>query len=267
MANGDGVTIGGNLDLPIFAQVALGLHPGVLFDSQFGYNPQIDTTTDPEDVWQGGGLYTGMPQAGTEETVTVVSTSTADTITGPGTGAHTVKISGLDGTYAPVEETIDITGQVAVTTTQAFWRINRVDVTAAGTSMSNEGTITVAMSTTTANVMQVIAPDFARSTTAAFTVPAGYTGLLLHFEAQVSRANNAATSAQVHLMYRIFGSSVWLTLEAYQAVSGSWVQKDLIIPHVIPEKADIRVEVHEVGSSASVATASIGGIMIPNGHL
>ena len=74
-------------------------------------------------------------------TVDVVSDDTNDDVAG--TGARTLRIQGLDGSYNLVEETVDMDGTTTVTTTQTFLRVFRMSVETAGSSGNNEGTITV----------------------------------------------------------------------------------------------------------------------------
>ena len=58
--------------------------------------------------------------------------------TAAGTGARTVTVYGLDATYKPVQETITTAGASAsALTTQTFLRVNRVEVTTAGSSLNN----------------------------------------------------------------------------------------------------------------------------------
>ena len=64
--------------------IARGEADGFLSDVKFGYNPDIDTDSTPEDVWQSGGLYTGQPaHSNNAETVSVVSSSAADSGANP----------------------------------------------------------------------------------------------------------------------------------------------------------------------------------------
>lgn len=57
-------------------EVARGLVPGHRIVNKFGYNPDIDTNTDPEDNWSKGGTYNFFPA--TAKSMRTNSTSTAD---------------------------------------------------------------------------------------------------------------------------------------------------------------------------------------------
>ena len=68
---------------------------------KFGYNAGIDTNTDPEDIWDVGGLHPGLQTAGA---TTVVSSDANDTAAGAGgSGARTVEIFGLGAGYVLFE--------------------------------------------------------------------------------------------------------------------------------------------------------------------
>lgn len=109
------------------------------FDDGFivrGFNGDISTTEEP--VWDQGGAYTYQAAAAVAK---VSSSSTADT--SAGTGARTVLVIGLNGSYAYTEETVTLTGQTAVNTTTSFWRIIEVRVLTAGSGGTNAGDIYV----------------------------------------------------------------------------------------------------------------------------
>lgn len=71
-----------NIDIPQLQRIALGQVPNNDIHTKFGINPDVDAATAPEDIWNGGGTYTGFPVGGTAtvaETLQVFSSSTADT--------------------------------------------------------------------------------------------------------------------------------------------------------------------------------------------
>ena len=75
-------------------EIARGNVPSVQVYEKFGKNPDIDTGSDPEDVWNGGGDYTGFDctadeiltvtadGAGSLDTGTLLSSGTVDSATG-----------------------------------------------------------------------------------------------------------------------------------------------------------------------------------------
>lgn len=60
-----------------FQKVAEGKVPGYSKINKFGENPEVTTATDPEDIWDGGGIYMFYPTAA--EAISTVSTDVDDT--------------------------------------------------------------------------------------------------------------------------------------------------------------------------------------------
>ena len=135
--NTTGGTSPGTSDIDFFLAVAKGDFTGYTKVNKFGYNDSIGSGSF-EVIWETGGQY---PYQSTAVTVDVVSDDTNDDVAG--TGARTLRIQGLDGSYNLAEETVDMDGTTTVTTTQTFLRVFRMSVETAGTSGNNEGNITV----------------------------------------------------------------------------------------------------------------------------
>lgn len=211
-----------------FSEVAMGDVPRYSINAKFGFNPDIDTTSTPEDIWNNGGEYTGMPlHSAAAETVTLVSSSTADTAAG--TGARTVTLYGLDENWAEQEETLTLNGTSAVTSTGQWHRLNRMRVRTAGTGAANAGTLTCAHSTTTANVFAVMPAGQNRTTIMGFTVPAGCQGLIKRVKTNISIAGNSRSSAIYSIRIRpeggVFEAHRYETLtsdspDSYELVGG-----------------------------------------------
>ena len=182
--------------LSIIQQAALGIVDGLSYVYKFGYNADVDIASDPEDVWLGGGLYTGFPTQ--TETVSAVSTSVNDTLFN--TGANNLVVEGLDADGNLQTDTIVMNGTNTVTGSLVFSRVFRAYPLAVGSAGSNVGTITINHSTTTANVFATIAPGIGQTQVAAYTVPKGYKALLIEANASVTRTSGAAGSAVMALV-------------------------------------------------------------------
>ena len=107
----------GNLGVidPIL-ETSLG-HGGVSHINKFGRNPTIDTNTDPEDIWSGGGLYVPPTQARVHN---MVSTSTEDAGTLLSTGTFTAAsaIAVIDTAATFVTDSVAIGDMVLNDTSQ-----------------------------------------------------------------------------------------------------------------------------------------------------
>ena len=233
-------------------QVNLGLWPEARFVEKFGRNSDLTINSVPEDVWDLGGLYTGFPEE--SETVDIVSTSTADA--SGGAGALSVTISGLGDDWLPASETVALTGTVAVTSGQLWRRVNRVFVETAGSSGANVGDITVAHTTTTANVFASVPAGQGQTTIAAFTVAAGYVAVVSAMSILLTRTSGAAGSAVVSLRAREPGTGSWRSRLVFDVTTGFAVYQDTAAL-VFPEKTDLVVRVDDVSDNATACNSHL----------
>jgi len=231
--------------IPFDLQVSLGLVQGYELKEKFGRNPDIDTDTDPEDVWNGGGAYTGQPDGAAAETLEVFSSDANDT--SAGTGARTYEITGLDGNYNELVETVTLNGTTPVTTSGSFVRAPRGRVATAGSGGTNAGTITVRMSTTTANVMQGIAAGTGQSDIACDTVPLDKQAWINRINVNMGRVNGSAGSATVYLQVRNFGTGAWNTKLNRKITNSDGIDNEFFL--LVPARADIRWRVAEVSDN------------------
>lgn len=70
--------VGALLNSDFGTEVARGLYDGYAISRKFGRNTDIDTTTTPEDIYNGGSVYTGF-NATSNENIAVVSSDANDT--------------------------------------------------------------------------------------------------------------------------------------------------------------------------------------------
>lgn len=167
-----------------------GLLTGYFMENKFGFNQDVDAA---EDIWDGGGDYTGFPTS-TLETVSVVSSSVNDT--SAGTGARTIRIFGLDTNYSPQQEDITLNGTTPATSVNTYRRIYRAYILTAGSGTTNAGALTIRHTTTTANVFSVITAGYGQSNITSYTIPSGYTGYMVAYRASMlDSTSNQATIA------------------------------------------------------------------------
>lgn len=175
---------------PFGLQVARGQIPNHQSIQIFGYNADVDQTE--ESVWPDGGT---VPHPTVASVLKISSTSASDT--SAGTGAKTVFISGLDGNYNVMSETVILNGQTEVNTVKSYLYVNEFYVLTVGTDGHNVGTINAGTGTVTAGVPAVlydlIAPAFNNRTTAHYCVPVGYTGYMV--EGKFSAGQASGTTA------------------------------------------------------------------------
>lgn len=178
--------------------ISMGRVPGVTVQLVYGRNPDIDTGSVPEDIWNAGGLYTGFPifaDGGYQaETLQAFSSSGLDTADG-GTGAMRVQLEGLDSAGEARTESVFLNGSTPVTTVGVFGRMAKAYVLEAGDGGVNAGTITVRHSTTTTNVFAVMPIGYNQTTICGTSIPAGHTGYVKLLSTQLNAGASGAVSS------------------------------------------------------------------------
>ena len=145
----------------------------------------------------------------------VVSSSTADVNTS-GTGGWTLQVYGLDAAGLEVSETVNLTGQTPVNTTQTFLRINRAIVLTAGTGQVNAGNISI---TVGGNLQAYIEAGESQTHQTHFTVPANKVFVIDHYSVGVGRMAGSS-DIQVAAFIRL---NMGVNDEAWRAISDQWL--------------------------------------------
>ena len=242
--------------------VAAGNVPGESAFSKFGRNPDINTASDPEDVWNGGGLYTGFP-LGAAETLEIFSSDVNDT--SAGTGARTVLVSNLldvNGAIQP-DVIVSLNGTTPVIIGAGlYYRCNQMKVLTAGSSGENLGSLTLRHSVTTANVFSVMSVGNNESTVCAYTVPLGYTLYIDNISMQLARLGGVSGSANMSLRARPLGEVFQSKITPTITDGGPFVGNDIY--RVFTALTDIVVRVDSVSNNSTIVTANLGGILVLN---
>jgi len=250
------VVIPGNHFLSILA----GRIPGHEIFRQFGRNPSIDVADAPEDIWNGGGEYTGFP-LGAAETFEVRSSSTDDTIAG--IGARTVSIHNiLDGDYNKVDPIlVELNGTNWVSLgAQTGIRSTHMDIESAGSVGANVGEITLRHTTTTTNIFSVMPIGMNHSAICAITVPAE-TAFVYKVKAEIARTGNQAGSAFLTLRVREEGS-VFKAKTDPEITTGANFKSDEDLWYIAYAKTDIKLRIESVSANNMIATGRIVGILV-----
>lgn len=249
------VQLGVNFNLEEAAN--FGVLGGISVVDKFGRN---EATSGAEDIWHGGGTYTGQPTNYTPELVTVVSTSTDDD--DGGTGAITVELLGLLTSTSTeyTTETITLNGTTAVDSVNTWWRIPRARVLTAGTGGANAGDITVAAKVTTANVFCVMPTGFNRTAIAAYTVPYGKVGVLGEFGIGGTRTSGSGY-AVVTLRARPVGG-VYEASRIYTITGDAVIQKHYKAYQQFAAGTDVKVRCESVSAGAFDISAEFGMALV-----
>jgi hypothetical protein len=238
--------------------MALGRFAGFEAGVKFGRNADVDA---PEDIWNGGGVYTGQPESYTPELIEVFSSDANDT--SAGSVARTVRIFGLKTATSTAYESEDITlsGVTGVDSVSTWWRVNRVYVLTAGTGGANAGTITVRAKTTTANVFAVMPIGFNQTTIAAYTIPAGKSLILNHIRGAITKTGGSAASATLTLRVREVGG-VYRAIRVFDLQAGAALDNPEYSSSLIPAGTDMKFRIDEVSTTNVVCDASFQYVLV-----
>tara|TARA_R110000803_G_scaffold166735_1_gene229987 strand:- start:298 stop:1008 length:711 start_codon:yes stop_codon:yes gene_type:complete len=206
---------------------------GNIFNEQplniFGINRTVGTAY--ETIWDDSGSYVYPSSA---LIMSVVSTSAIDTMD--------VLVDGLDADYNVLQETVTLTGTVAVNTTSAFFRINSLVIlggeNVGGISASNGGT-----------QYAFIGTLLGVSQSSVYTVPAGHSFYLFRID-----VNSATTNGNKFLYFRNVVTTNGRTIRASEATFAvSQVSYDRQVPFKIVEKSDFSFEARSSSSTNEIA--------------
>ena len=234
------VTVQGAYE-PFDVQVARGQIMGHSTVNIYGFQVSVTTTNIP--VWEVAGAY-AYPSAATTMNL-ASSVNTGDDLSGT-----TILIQGLDANYAPISETLALTGTTVAVTTKSYLRINGMAVTAGAPT----GTITLKNLASSVTYAQ-INPSIGRSQMAIYTVPAGYTFYLSRIDAYTSANGSSADWVQ----YRnVNTTSSGVTTLTQQAPFTNTYHAQRVMPRPFTEKTDIQLQAKTSANTYAVAIAAEG---------
>jgi len=224
-----------------------GKYYGIDLRDKFGYNSDIDTASVPEDLWEGGGVYTGFPIATTEE-IQIVRSSASDV--GSIRFEYLASVTAENyvwSSWIPLTGTNTNSGITA-------WRVGSVEYDSGDDTTFNLGTITLRHITTTANIFAVMGIGQSETRNAVFTIPYGTSGYLRDWELIVSRSGSAVLDSC--LWVREYGKSPRLIRGASSSNTES--HYDRIFGGIsLPERCDIAVRVTACSANNIAAYAHI----------
>jgi len=242
-----------------FFDVAKGEVPGTTSMNKFGENPDIDTGTDPEDIWDYGYTYTFSTSAD----ITQVSSSS-------GSDTQTVTFIGLDINWEEVSQEKTLTGQTPVTLDTPLRRIYRVYnsdtidfvgdiyVTTTGATLST-GVPTVANT-----VRAMIRIGNNQTLMCIYTVPAGKTAYFLSGYVSFSKGKKEAL-ADFSWQARPEGGVFQVKSKIGLSGSGSSTWNYYYgVPIALPEKADIKIVCDTVSEDNSSVSGGFDLVLVDN---
>lgn len=229
-------------------EVARGKITGQALVRRAGINADIDTGGE-EDVWAAGGSITWQTSAQSLEAIS----SDVDDVASTGTGARTIKVWGLNGSYASVNETVNMNGTTAVSISTSMVFVDRVEILTTGSSETNEGDITVRLASAGAT-MAFMPAGFGQAFQSSYFVPASKTAYLISWSSSLYKA--VSGSAEMRLMisedgvgWRVVGLHELTQTGSSQATK---TEGDLLV--ALPAKTRVRVRAKTSADNTGVSS-------------
>ena len=220
--------------MTIDAKYGIQIHEGMIARHRpafkFGYNAAVGT--DEETVWSQGGIYSSLSSA---SVLKVSSSNDSDT--------STLTIEGLDANYDEISESVTITGQTAVNTSNSFLRVNRMFVTAdepTGDIYAGTGTVS---SGVPANKYGKIDAGENQTLQSVYSVPRNHTAYIFNMtiSSGTTAANKFATARFV------------LRTQTVTTLHNNFAQYVLGVPIAMPAKSDIEMRALVSSGSDSIS--------------
>ena len=247
-----------NRKKPFQYEVALGNIEEHYVMNKFGENPNIDTGTDPEDVWDYGGIYTFS------------TTNDIDTISSSDAGDNMViTIEGLDENCNIVVQNATLNGQNKVTLDTPLMRVYRA-YNAGSTDIAGDvyiyvdGAITDGVPNTAADVRAMIRNGNNQTLMCIYTVPAGFTALFTAGYVAFSKAVPTSATADFTWRARPVGGVFQVKSKIGLTTTGSstW-DYTYGIPVALPEKTDILIRCEEVSANNISVSGGFDLMLVP----
>lgn len=234
--------------------ISEGLFHGRSIVTKFGRNPDIDTATAPEDLWNGGGVYTGFPTGAAEE-FEVLSDSANDT------GQLTFNYLASATATEYQQATVTLNGTTPVATGVTGIRCHTASYNNANASTFNEGTITVRHRVTTANVFIRMPVGRSQSNNAGYTIPFGSRGFIKRFF--VREISNVTGYVEGALWARESGKSPRLR-RPFSVGTGGVFEENVYGGLVLPALTDIHIRVLTASNNNMAVTGGFDIIVVPD---
>jgi len=245
-------------------ELAKGNIPGHYGLNKFGRNPDIGTATDPEDVWDGSGLWVRPTTARVHDVGSGDANDDA-----AGTGAQAVRLWGLvDWHKAEVSEDIELAGASDVATVNSYVIIHRMKVIRWGAIAGVAAANILATAVTDATVTAQITVGNDQTLMAVYGVPALQTLYVTQWYLDLNKSGSAG-SVDVDLCIdpvpdqALSGYQVKHHL-GLQSVGSSHIGHPFNPYYPVPGPALVLVRVAEVSASGSDISAGFDGILVDN---
>ncbi len=218
-------------------------------------NPNVGVSV--VDVNDEGGTFSYLTSA---QSLELLSADANDT--SAGTGARTVAVETLDGSFDTVIQTVTLNGTTPVALTGTHMRVRRIIVLTAGSGELNAGKLTLRVASAGQTMVVALAGNN-RSFSSLYTVPDGCTAYLTRFLLTVGKGQDAICKLNFRPENQTFITGA--PLNVYQ----NDLQRDFPVPLAFSEKTDIKFTAISTNTGTNVSVTYdlilITGEVIPGG--
>ena len=221
--------------------IATGKILGLSTREIYGYNPDVNGTL--ETIWGTGGV---VPFPTSNQTITIVSTSADDDVTG--VGVREVRVEYLDSNFVTHIVDVEMDGLNPVQIATNYFRMQNFAALKVGSTGHAVGAITIQYG---ANVVGTILATNNEERSSVFTIPAGYTGYVIGASVSASKGGDLAFQFEYRDASELNNPFIaGNQLDIYE----EGIYFDLPTYYVVPEKYDIRIRAISL-QSANVQAA------------
>ena len=232
---------------------------------RFGFANTIGTTQQTITSSVAAGAAYAYPASAS---VMKVSSSSAND-SSSGTGARTIRVSGLDSSYNSISETVTLSGQTAVNTTNSYLRILYTEILTVGSNAGQVGTIYIGTGTVTTGVPAVVywtsEISYNNWAFAGYTVPAGYTAYVTSYTV-TSQSTTANINVSAALVIYEYGNGYPEIQSTARMTADGNFDRHFDYPFAIAEKSDFELRAWATTASAVNVTGEIQFVLIQNNN-
>ncbi len=214
-----------------------------------GLNADVDIAAE-EDVWAGGGDLSWQTSAQALEAIS----SSANDIASTGSGARTIKVWGLNSSYADVNQTVSMNGTTAVSLATNLIYVDRVEIVTTGSGEVNAGDIDIRLSG--AGAVQARMPTgFGQSWRASYFVPLSKTAYLIGWTSSLYKAVSGSVELRLMLSEDGVGWRVVVLHELTQTGTGQTTRSEGDLMIALPQKTRVRVRAKTSADNMGVSSS------------
>lgn len=252
------------VDFPFAAAISSGGATARI--ATLGNNPDIDTTSQPEDVWAGAELGTlngvdhrFIPKPQVATSMEVVSDSANDAAAG--TGARTILVTYLDANYTQNTIVVTLNGVTPVAIATPIMRINGVVVVTSGTFGGNNiGNISVRAAGGLGATYSYMLAGHGIARSSLFTVPAKLQADILSLFVSINRVDTSARASTFSFCIQNSAGRLLKGIELSCTSDVPYRHEAVNVPlNVIAERTDVWFRCEAVSVSNTNVTAAIFG--------